>query len=331
MRYVDLARAAVRWNASSEITAFQRKLRDSCSHPIPMSDRADWTIERRLLLGALSCAVLLIGGYFVFVSLPWGHQFDDDAYFGRKALSRNVVKLDSDILGLVSTRAVLIAATVLIVIATVRRCALAGVIAVAGFGCAVVGAEFLKDVLPWRRLVPDDALLSEGLRFNNSYPSGHATIGTSLALSLLFVSSSRWRPWLAVAAGCLSATFATAVLFTGWHRPSDALGALAWSGLCMTVATAFAVRLRGRPRPAIAHPGRAVLSSAGLAILAPAATWVIAARAAPQYPYVDLPFLVLSELIIAGAFSLTAWYGWQLRAVDWPAEIGGCQRFEGDF
>ena len=127
-----------------------------------MSDRADWTIERRLLLGALICAVVLIGGYFVFVSLPWGHQFDDDAYFGRKALSRNVVKLDSDILGLVSTRALLIAATVLIVIATVRRCALAGVIAVAGFGCAVVGAEFLKDVLPWRRLVPDDALLSEG-------------------------------------------------------------------------------------------------------------------------------------------------------------------------
>ena len=308
------------WNASSEITAFQRKLRDSCSHLIPMRDRHVRTIERRLLLGALICAVLLIGGYFVFVSLPWGHQFDDDAYFGRKALIRNVIQLNSDILDLVSKRALLIAATVLIVIATVRRCALAGVIAVAGFGCAVVGAEFLKDVLPWRRLVPDDALLSEGLRFNNSYPSGHATIGTSLALSLLFVSSSRWRPWLAVAAGCLSATFATAVLFTGWHRPSDALGALAWSGICMTVATAFAVRLRGRPRPAIAHPGRAVLASAGMAILAAAATWVIAARAAPQYPYVDLPFLVLSELIIAGAFSLTAWYGWQLRAVDWPAD-----------
>jgi hypothetical protein len=31
-------------------------------------------------------------------------------------------------------------------------------------------------------------------------------------------------------------------------------------------------------------------------------------------------FLVLSELIIAGAFSLTAWYGWQLRAVDWRAD-----------
>jgi hypothetical protein len=150
------------WNASSEITVFQRKRRDSCSHLIPMSDRADWTIERRLLLGALICAVLLIGGYFVFVSLPWGHQFDDDAYFGREALSRNVVKLDSDILDLVCKRALPIAATVLIVIATVRRCALAGVIAVAGFGCAVRGAEVLRDVLPFRALVPDDAFLGEG-------------------------------------------------------------------------------------------------------------------------------------------------------------------------
>jgi hypothetical protein len=180
---------------------------------------------------------------------------------------------------------------------------------VAGFGCALVGAEILKDVLPWRALVPDDTLLARGLQANNSYPSGHATVGTSLALSLVFVSPSRWRPWLAVAAGCLSATFATAVLFTGWHRPSDALGALTWSGLCMTVTTAFAVRLGGRPRLAIPNPGRAVLGSAGLAILVAAATWVIPARAAPQYPYVDLPFLVLSELIIAGAFSLTAWCG----------------------
>ena len=49
-----------------------------------MSDRVDRTIERRLLLGALSCAILLIGGYFVFVSLPWGHQFDDDASLDAK-------------------------------------------------------------------------------------------------------------------------------------------------------------------------------------------------------------------------------------------------------
>ena len=154
-------------------------------HIIPMSDHADRTLQRRLLLGALVCAVTLIAGYFIFVSPPWGHQFDDDAYFGRRALSRKVVKLDFDLLNLVSKTTLLLAAMVLLIIAAVRRCALVGIITVAAFGCAVVGAEVVKNLLPWRALVPDDALLGRGLEANNSYPSGHVTIGTSLALSLL--------------------------------------------------------------------------------------------------------------------------------------------------
>jgi hypothetical protein len=67
-----------------------------------MSDRADRTIQRRLLLGAAVCAVLLMAGYFVLVSTSWGHQLDDDAYFGRKALSRKVIQLDSGMLYLVT-------------------------------------------------------------------------------------------------------------------------------------------------------------------------------------------------------------------------------------
>jgi membrane-associated phospholipid phosphatase len=284
-----------------------------------MSDRAMKTIQRRILLGTLLFAILLILGYLVFVYPPLGHQFDDDAYLGRGALSQKVVRLDSQILDLVSKASLVLAAIVLFLIAAVRRCALVGAITVAAFGCAVVGAEVIKGLLPWRALVRDDTLLTNGLEANNSYPSGHATVGTSLALSLLLVSPSRWRPWLAVAAGCLSAAYATSVLFTGWHRPSDALGALAWSGFCMSLAAALAVRLRGRIKAAIAHPGRAILGSTGLAILVATATWVIAARAAADYPFVDLPFLVLSELIIGGAFALTAWYAWQLRGVDWSS------------
>jgi hypothetical protein len=114
-----------------------------------MNDRSR-TIERRLLQGALLCAVLLIVGFFVLVSTPWGHQFDDDAFFGRKALSRRIIRLDSDILDLVNKAALLLAAIVLLAIAAVRRCTFVGVIAVAGFGCAVVGAEVLKNMLPWR-------------------------------------------------------------------------------------------------------------------------------------------------------------------------------------
>ena len=279
------------------------------------TDRADRTIQRRLLLGALVCAVLLIVCYFVLVSTSWGHQLDDVAYFGHKALNRKVIKLYSTMLDLVTKGGLLFAVVVLLLITAVRRCTLIGVVAVVGFGCAVLGAEVLKDTLPWKALVPGDGLLQKGLQ-TGTYPSGHATVGTALALSLLLVSSSRWRPWLTVAAGCMSSIFATGVLFAGWHRPSDALGALAWSGLCMHLAAAFAVRLRGRLRPPIAHPARAVFGSVGFGILAAAGSWLIAAAAAPRYPHGDLPFFVLTGLIIAGAFSLTSWYGWQLREVD---------------
>jgi hypothetical protein len=42
--------------------------------------------------------------------------------------------------------------------------------------------------------------------------------------------------------------------------------------------------------------------------------------AATEYESIDLPFFELTGLIVASAFSLVGWYGWQLRAVDWTAE-----------
>jgi hypothetical protein len=149
----------------------------------------------------------------------------------------------------------------------------------------------------------------------NTYPSGHATIGTSLVLSLILVSSL-WRPWLTIAGSFINATFATGVLFAGWHRPSDAIGALAWSGFCMSVAGAVAIRLRGRPVPMIAHPARAAFGSLVLSIFLVTGTWLIAAAAPPVYGHAGLQFFGLTGLMIGRAFSLVAWYGWELRAVD---------------
>jgi hypothetical protein len=284
-----------------------------------MNDRCTLKTERQFLLGALVCAVLLIVGYLVLVSTVWGHQVDDDGLFARKLVNRRIISLDSDILDLVNRAALLAVAIVLLIVATFRRCILVGVISVAGFGCAVVGAEILKHALPWRALVSKDFLLESGFQ-ENTYPSGHATIGTSFVLSLLLVSSSRWRPWLAVAGGSVSSTFATGVLFAGWHRPSDAIGALVWSGLCLSVAAACAIRLRGRPRPIIARPARAAFASLTLAILVVTGTWLIAAAGPPEYSHADEPFFVLTALMIGGAFSLIAWYAWQLRAVDWVVD-----------
>jgi hypothetical protein len=283
-----------------------------------MNNCVCWKIERQFLIGALVCAVLLIVGYLALVGTVWGHQFDDDGFFARKLLNRRIIRLDSDMLDLVNRAALLAAAIVLLIISTVRRCILVGAISVAGFGCAVVGAEMLKHALPWRALDSRDFLLESSFQ-RDTYPSGHATIGTSIVLGLLLVSSSRWRPWLAVAGGSISSTFVTGVLFAGWHRPSDAIGALAWSGVCMSVAAASAIRLRGRPRPVITHAKRAIFASLVLAIFVVAGTWLVAAVGAPEYSRADQPFFVLTALMIGGAFALIAWYGWQLREVDWVA------------
>src|SRR6201987_6216663 len=236
-------------------------------------------------------------------------------------LGQEIVALDSDILSLVRKRTLFIAAVVMIATAVMRRCTFVCVIALAAFGCAVVGAEVLKHVLSWRMRVPNDAMLDIRLQ-TNTYPSGHTTVVTSLALRSLLVSPSRWRPWLAIAGGSISAMYATGVLFVGWHRPSDVLGALAWSGLCMSVAAAFVIRLQGCQRPACASPDRAVFGSITLGIAGATATWLFSVAVPPAYLLTGPPFFVLTGFIILGAFALIAWYGWQLGAIDWSADRG---------
>jgi len=281
--------------------------------PFRQAMTSDGSLQKRFLLGALVCFCLLIVCYIALVGTPWGHQLDDDAYLGRGALSRKVMFWDAALLMRVTSATVISLAGVLLIIGVVRRSTLVGAMAAVGFGAAVAGAEILKVVFPWRALVPDDARLGEALQFG-SYPSGHATIGTAFALGLLLVSPGRWRSWLAVGAGAVSSAFTAGVLFAGWHRGSDALGALAWSGLCMNLAAALAVRFGSRP--AISKNNQAVLYSVGVGISMIAGMFLISLTPAHQYPYGDLPFFVLAGLIIAGSFSLTAWYAWQLRDIE---------------
>ena len=274
---------------------------------------SDRGLQKRLLLGALVCFCLLIILHVSLVGTTWGHQLDDEAYLGRGALSRKLLLLDAVFLVRVTSATVIILAGVLLLIGIVRRSILVGIVAALGFGAAVAGAEILKRVFPWRALVPDDARLGPLLQAG-SYPSGHATIGTAFALGLLLVCPPRWRPWLAAVAAAISSVCAAGVLFAGWHRGSDSLGALAWSGLCMNLAALIAIHLRGRPTLPIT--GHAILYSLGLGVLTIAGVYLVSLAAATQYPYGDIPFFLLAGLIIAGSFSLTAYYAWQLRDVD---------------
>jgi membrane-associated phospholipid phosphatase len=275
--------------------------------------------KSRFLPGAGVCFVLFVICYAALVCTDWGHRLDDAAFIAHDGFSRPLMALDISLLKQVSLETIIGAAGVLFLISILRRSFTVGAIVVAGFFTSVLGAEGLKEVLPWRALVPEDAMLGEGMQLG-TFPSGHATIATAFGLGLLLVWPARWRSWSAVVAGVLSSLFASSVVFTGWHRASDALGALAWSGVCMNLTAAIAVRLGGRPVIGNARPR--LSGSVVLGIVLLVAFFLVAATAAPQHPVRDLPFFLLIGLIIVSASTLTAWYSRQLEAVDFSKELG---------
>jgi membrane-associated phospholipid phosphatase len=269
--------------------------------------------KSRFLPGAGVCFVLFVICYAALVCTDWGHRLDDAAFMAHDGFSRPLMALDISLLKQVSLETIIGAAGVLFLISILRRSLAVGAIVVAGFFTSVLGAEGLKEVLPWRALLPEDAMLGEGMQLG-TFPSGHATIATAFGLGLLLVWPARWRSWSAVVAGVLSSFFASSVVFAGWHRASDALGALAWSGVCMNLAAAIAVRLGGRPAIGDARPRLSGSVVLGTVLLV--AFFLVAATAAPQHPVRDLPFFLLTGLIVVSSFTLTAWYSRQLEAVD---------------
>jgi len=273
------------------------------------------TSLRPLLLGIGLLALLLVAGYFLFVGTVWGQAFDNVAYFGHSAVDREALRYDSDILGLVSKRALIIAAAVLGVISVIRWRPVMGVLAIAGLVVAVGGAELLKHNLPRHELSAPSGPVPFYFK-SDTYPSGHTTIGTSIALALLLVLPARWRPWLAGSAGLLSASYGTAVLFAGWHRPSDAIGGVLWSGLCLGLAAAvgLAIRRRLTPPGPVSWPALGVSGVLSLGALFFA--WFSTGWLGPQLSEADFSFLLMTGFIVMAAFSVTTWFAWILQAED---------------
>jgi len=84
---------------------------------------------------------------------------------------------------------------------------------------------------------------------SNAFPSGHTTAAAAVAVALLLVVPARH----ALAAGAvgilLVASVGGSVVVSGWHYPSDALGAILIAATCGFLAVA-ALRAPARPRRA---------------------------------------------------------------------------------
>jgi membrane-associated phospholipid phosphatase len=70
-----------------------------------------------------------------------------------------------------------------------------------------------------------------------SYPSGHSTAATILALSAVLVASPRLRPLVSAFAAAFALAVGVALLIRAWHMPSDVLGgylmAMLWAALAV--------------------------------------------------------------------------------------------------
>lgn len=89
--------------------------------------------------------------------------------------------------------------------------------------CSILTTEVLKKVVLPRPALDPDA--PSGL-VANIFPSGHTTIGMATAVAFVLVVPYRLRGVAALAGGFYAAGLAAATLEAGWHRTSDAVGAI---------------------------------------------------------------------------------------------------------
>jgi len=104
-------------------------------------------------------------------------------------------------------------------------------------GLAPLSAELLKHALAHSHVAIGYTRLGAA-----SYPSGHATAATALALSAALVVPARRRALALLCALALIAAVGVALLIREWHLPSDVLGGyllgVAWISLALAAVRA---------------------------------------------------------------------------------------------
>jgi membrane-associated phospholipid phosphatase len=182
------------------------------------------------IVGAL--ATWLTWRYFVGT---WEGQRVDNASFVGAEIGQNVLwRAAEPILDVVSVSFVVLVLAAAALIAIMRRRWLLALQVTVLVGGANVTTQALKHVV-WDR----ENLAQTSGALTNSLPSGHTTVAASVAAALLLVVPRGMRPGVAILAAGYAAATGVATMVGGWHRPSDAVAAiavvLAWAGLTITL------------------------------------------------------------------------------------------------
>lgn len=226
-------------------------------------------IRSAVVVSAVAAASVALW-YLVFVRTRWGQELDDLAFEGREAVSAATTRRTDRMLHAVTESSLFLLGGAIVLLALAQRRVRVAVTAGACMSFAVVTTEILKLRLLDRPYFGGVQGIS-----HNSYPSGHATIGMVLSLGLVMVAAPSWRRPATVVAAVLATAFGTAVLASGWHRPSDSLGAagvaLAWFAAGHAVLLVLDVRrpsARGAAHTGDRPPSRGLLVAAAATVVA---------------------------------------------------------------
>jgi hypothetical protein len=204
-----------------------------------------------------------------------------------------------DILGLVTDVSVAVCLAACVVVAVLQR---RWAVAVSA-GVLIAGANVTTQILKYHVL--------QSVSPPNTLPSGHTTVGLSLALAAVIVASHRWRPLVTAGAATLATFVGAGTVSAHWHRPGDVLAAgmvcLGWAAVALAVAGGLQRRVpRGR------HPGLLTAASLLGVLLAGLAVVVIGVR--PSFGIHDLPLAVLTLGLLGAMFAVVV--GWVSITVD---------------
>ena len=228
-----------------------------------MTERFESRTRHQLLGLAGIAGGLLVALYLLAVRTRWGQRLDAAALRGRGALRPRAIHAAGQLLTTISIASLLLLGTAIILFAVIsRRSDLAAAAALVIVG-ACVTTELLKHVvLPRPYLGVVDAL-----GIGRSFPSGHTTVAMSLAVAAVLVVAPERRGLVAIAAVLYPSAIGVAVIATGNHRPSDAIGAvlvvLVWAAL----ACAWLVVPQEQPSKPAKEPAIPLLALGGIVLL----------------------------------------------------------------
>ncbi len=193
-------------------------------------------LPRGLVLLSAGSAAAVFALYLLVVRTYWGQRLDEHAFVGHDFFASRAAQADS-FLRIVSIGSLVLAIALVAAVAVVRRRPRLALLAASSIAISVFTTEVLKHFLLERpQIVPS-------LIFDNSYPSGHTTVGMSVAVAAMLVVPRRLLLPTALGAGVFGSAFGIAVVAAGWHRPSDAVGAflvvIAVAAACAALSHAF--------------------------------------------------------------------------------------------